>query len=56
MFGSYKWLRLGLRYPDSTLFGEGATSATWSDVEQGYAGTCYILAAMGAIAEYPSLL
>ena len=47
------WKRLGEAYPDSTLFGDGPT---WTDVEQGYAGTCYILASMGSLTEFPSLI
>ena len=53
LLGTYRWERLGQLYPDSDLFGDGAT---WSDINQGYAGTCYILAAMGAAAEYPQLI
>ena len=40
-------------YPDATLFGDGAH---WTDINQGYAGTCYILASMGAVAEFPELI
>ena len=50
LLGSYSWERLSERYSGLTLFGSGAT---WTDVEQGYAGTCYILASMGALAEFP---
>jgi hypothetical protein len=35
------------------LFGD---DPTWTDVEQGNAGTCYILAAMQALSEWPDLV
>jgi hypothetical protein len=45
--------RLGETYPDSTLFG---TNSNFTDPIQGFAGNCYILASMGAVAEFPSVL
>ena len=45
--------RLGETYPDSTLFG---TNSNFTDPIQGMAGNCYILASMGAVAEFPSVL
>lgn len=53
LLGYYKWQRLGEAYPDATIFGDGAS---WSDIEQGYAGTCYILAGMGSVSEFPELI
>jgi hypothetical protein len=53
MFGDYKWERLYEKYPDATLYGD---NPVWHDVEQGYAGTCYILAAMGSLSEFPEIL
>jgi len=35
------------------LFGDGPF---WTDVEQGSAGTCYIMAAMQALSEWPDLV
>ena len=45
-------MRLSDIYPNSQLFGE---SPEWHDIEQGFGGTCYILAAMGSIAEFPEI-
>ena len=55
LFGYYSFESLSVLYPDATLFGEGEFSEapyTFLDTEQGSAGTCYIMAAMGAIAEF----
>lgn len=49
----YDWRRLGDAYPDATLFGNGLD---FDDVEQGYGGTCYILAAMNALSEFDDIL
>lgn len=51
----YGYARVGELYPDATLFGETG-QAEWDDVHQGGSGTCYILAAMAAIAEFPDLV
>ena len=45
-------MRAHEQFPDATLFG---TDPSWNDVIQGGAGTCYIMAAMGAMAEYPDV-
>lgn len=45
--------RLHELHPDATLFGD---NPTWHDVVQGGVGNCYILAAMGALVEYPELI
>ena len=53
LFGGYTWRRLGQENSTATLFGD---DPTWTDVQQGDTGTCYILAAMAALAEFPDVL
>ena len=40
-------------YPDATLWG---ADPDWGQVYQGGAGTCYIMAAMAALSEWPDLI
>ena len=44
---TFSWQRFGTKYP---LFGNGI-----ADLQQGSAATCYIMAAMGAISEFPEM-
>ena len=53
LFYGASFERLGDNYPTSTLFGTGSN---FTDTVQGGAGNCYILAASGAVAEFPSVL
>ena len=53
LLGEVDYVRLGEQYPDNTLFGE---SPNWLDTLQGGVGNCYILAALGALAEFPDLV
>jgi hypothetical protein len=52
-WGITSWIRLGEKYPSHTLKG---SSPSWLDAVQGYLGNCYALAAVGALAEFPSLI
>ena len=52
---SYSFERLPEMFPTATLFGSDGVPK-WSDVEQGYSGTCYILAAMAGLTEFPDLV
>lgn len=52
-WNDYKFERLGDLYPKATLFG---SNPTWHDAVQGTAGNCYLVAATGALAEYPDLV
>lgn len=52
--GSYDFRRVTDVYPDATMWGNN--NPNWHDVMQGSAGTCYIEASMGAIAEFPDLV
>lgn len=54
LFGVTEWIRLGETYPDNTMW--GADDVDFAGPEQGQLGNCYILAAMGAVAEYPDLI
>ena len=51
---SYTFERLSEQFPTATLFGSDNVPK-WSDVNQGYSGTCYILASMAALTEFPDL-
>ena len=53
-FGSFYFQRVTEVYPDSTMF--GSNNPQWHDIMQGMAGTCYIEAALAAVAEFPSVI
>jgi hypothetical protein len=53
-FGGLEWVRLGETYEDNTMW--GADGVDFAGPEQGQLGNCYILAAMGAVAEYPEVI
>ena len=53
-FGSYAFQKLSDVHPDATMWGDNNPS--WKDIMQGSAGTCYIEASLGAIAEFPDLV
>lgn len=45
------WLRAGKKFPKATLFGPEGVQV--DHIAQGSIGNCWILAALGAVAEYP---
>lgn len=53
-FDSYAFQRVEDAHPGATLWGDNNPS--WHDINQGYAGTCYIEAALASIAEFPDLV
>lgn len=57
-FGYYSFEKLSVLYPDRPIYSNdiyAETPYTLIDTEQGGAGTCYIMAAMGSIAEWYDL-
>ena len=52
--GTTEFVRLKDAYPDNTMWGAGGVD--FIDPTQGQLGNCYILAAMGAIAEFPDIV
>ena len=57
--GTYEFARWGTKSPSVNLFATDVTGASvidWKQVKQGGLGTCYIKAAMSALAEFPTLV
>lgn len=54
MFNDYAFQRLEDVHPQATMWGDN--NPEWHDIMQGSAGTCYIEAALGALAEFPDLV
>ena len=56
IYPSYKlsFKRIKDVYPKASIFGRGGVE--YEDVIQGGAGTCYIMAATAAVAEYPDII
>ena len=48
--GIVQWKSWKTVYPDAGVYDD---TITWSDTNQGEVGNCYLIAAMGAVAEFP---
>lgn len=53
-FGNHTFKRVVDVYPDATLFGNN--NPQWHDIYQNAASDSYIMASLGALAEFPSLV